>query len=388
MTVHRILLIDFPFPAKVRNSYRFTSNLVTILQSLTNDLWVISDNVDERFMAQSDRLIRIGLIPHFLHEIKPRFLSMILWALKSFLIQAKIIAVLWKLRNQFDTVIIFMMHPTTEIIPLLFAKILRKKIVKVPLGIAPPDKIYAPILWTLFEQLSLFLADYYVPEYQSTIGQVEEYHHIKHPERLLPDAPFLILDEDFIVMRKIQDREIVVGYFGGLREIKGILNFVEAIPIVLQKDGEVKFIIAGEGVLRDRVASIIEDYKSNRVQLCNWIPHEALLHSLNTVKFVIIPSYSETGPFLGIEAMACGTIVLSTRVGIMKYIIEDGINGFILENNSPEHIADRILELLNRDDSSLQRIVAEARIAVEREFTLPSAVKKWRGVLLKISESK
>jgi len=381
----RVLVIDYPNPKKVRESYKFTSNFVSIIQSIADKVYVISDSVNGRILNKERvHLLKIGISPHFLHEINPRWLSLLIWILKSIMIQMKICVNILKVVGDVNIVIFFMMHPSAEVFPMFFVKLFRKKIVKVPLGIASRGILYAPSVYGFFEKISLHLADYYIPEYESVAVQLKK--RLKYPEKLLPAAHFFILEDKFKIKKDIYERQKIVGYIGGFRKIKGVINFVKAIPYVLAKDDEVRFLIAGEGILRSEIEKLIEKYPKDRVTLIDWIPHKKIPEYLNELKLLVIPSYSETGPFIGIEAMAWGTPVLTTKVGVMSLLIKEEETGFVLENNSPKYIAERIIEVLNRDNQYLQKVANNARYTFDKNYSFSTTMDRWKIVLSKIEE--
>jgi glycosyltransferase involved in cell wall biosynthesis len=270
---------------------------------------------------------------------------------------------------------------------MFFAKLLGKVIIKVPLGVAPRDRIYAPFVYKLFEKMSLCLSDYYIPEYETNTKQLKRYEQLKYPQKLLPAAHFFVLEDEFKIMKTINERENVVGYIGGFREIKGIVNFVKAIPLVLNKDNEIRFLIAGEGVLKNEIEKLIRKYPENKVTLIDWIPHEEVPKYLNELKLLVIPSYSEGVPNIAIEAMACGTPILSTKVGVIPMLIQNGKNGFILEDNSPECIASSIIEVLSRGNSYLKKIANNARYLIDEKYKFHSIVERWRRILNEIDKN-
>ncbi|MFC1994375.1 glycosyltransferase, partial [Chloroflexota bacterium] len=100
---------------------------------------------------------------------------------------------------------------------------------------------------------------------------------------------------------------------------------------------------------------------------------------LNDLKLLILPSYSEGLPKSVIEAMACGTPVLATSVGGIPDVIKDGETGFIMEDNSPETIAQNVVRALN--NPNLEQITQNARKLVEQEYSCEIIVGKYKQAL-------
>ena len=112
------------------------------------------------------------------------------------------------------------------------------------------------------------------------------------------------------------------------------------------------------------------------------LPEERYITLLDDVDFYIVTSFQEGGPLPAMDAMRRGAIVLSTPVGQMPEIIEDGISGFLC--NTAEEFVSR-LEALSADSGlrqqmrhrSLTRILqarspAIIRDAVARVLDLPA----------------
>ena len=63
---------------------------------------------------------------------------------------------------------------------------------------------------------------------------------------------------------------------------------------------------------------------------------------------VLVPSRSESFGLVALEAQACGTPVIAPAVGGLRYVVEDGVTGFLVEGHDPGDHAERVLELLAR----------------------------------------
>jgi glycosyltransferase involved in cell wall biosynthesis len=105
----------------------------------------------------------------------------------------------------------------------------------------------------------------------------------------------------------------------------------------------------------------------------------------NAEVFVLPSSYEGFGNVL-IEAMACGTPVVSTRCPHgPDEIIEDGINGFLVPVDNPQKMGETILRIL--DDTSLRgKLVARGMQRV-KSFDISEIVRKYESLIFRTVNS-
>ena len=184
----------------------------------------------------------------------------------------------------------------------------------------------------------------------------------------------------FEMRRSLAERRSVIGYVGRLSEEKGILQFVRAIPIAINRDPSLEFVIAGVGPLENTVRDFIKrSGLANAIRLTGWIKHDDLPKLLNELKLIVVPSRTEGLPSTILEAMACGTPVLATRVGAIPDVIKEGETGFIIESDSTESIASNMIRALQTP--GIERIAIQARDFVQTNFTFENAAGGWKRVL-------
>lgn len=188
----------------------------------------------------------------------------------------------------------------------------------------------------------------------------------------------------YSVTAPLHGRPLLIGYIGRLSVEKGVLNLIRAIPAIFNRQEDSRIFIGGDGDLKDSIqASLREGGVTARVDLPGWISHDDLPRYLNQLRLLVLPSYTEGLPNIMLEAMACGTPVLATPVGAIPDVIIDGKTGFIMENNSPECIAENVIRALNSPD--LEEIAEAGRRFVEEHFTFEKVVENWKKVLQNIS---
>jgi D-inositol-3-phosphate glycosyltransferase len=98
---------------------------------------------------------------------------------------------------------------------------------------------------------------------------------------------------------------------------------------------------------------------SERVMLFPPQPQTRLADFYAAADAVLVPSRSESFGLVALEAEACGTPVVAARVGGLRYVVQDGRTGFLVEGHDPADHADRLLAIL-RDPSLADRLGAEA----------------------------
>lgn len=352
------------------------SNLVDIVHPLSNDIHLITGN-DGYTIFKDDKRIHTHGIRH------ERGKNVFTRILKYIYTQLRISYKLAKISGNVD-LWIFFFGGESLVLPMLTAKLLSKKVVLAFTGspmqslrftndnIFKPVEILLKINCTLSNRIIIYsknlIKDWNLEKYKNKI-------YIAHRH-------FIDFDK-FRIKKKFDERENLIGYIGRLSEEKGVLNFVKSILEISKKKGVFKFLVGGDGQLRDKIEQYLDEKNLNdKVKLADWIPHDELQNHLNELKLVVLPSYTEGLPNLMLEAMACGTPVLATPVGAIPDIIEDGKTGFIMENNSPECIAENVTRALNYPN--LDEIVKNARELVEKELTYKAAVERYRKIIYRL----
>jgi glycosyltransferase involved in cell wall biosynthesis len=175
-------------------------------------------------------------------------------------------------------------------------------------------------------------------------------------------------------------RPAFVGYVGRFSKEKGFVNFLDALPHLIQLPQVQGALVAGTGPLKAYLDQQLQRPGFGERVICpGWIPHGQLPQCLNDLMLLVIPSYSEGEPLIALEAMACGTPVLAAPVGHLPDIVKDGVTGFILEGNSPYSIAHHVERALTHP--ALEEVSANARALMEASFSFESSVRHYRQAL-------
>lgn len=95
--------------------------------------------------------------------------------------------------------------------------------------------------------------------------------------------------------------------------------------------------------------------------------------------------YNECFPLVLLEAMEHAVPCISTREGGVSAIIDDGVNGFIVEKRDANALADRIEFLLTHPEERTRMGIAGYQ-KFKNEFTLPKFETRMKQILERANE--
>ena len=159
-------------------------------------------------------------------------------------------------------------------------------------------------------------------------------------------------------------------FVGRLAPGKGLGDLVQALKLVVSRYPGTRISIAGDGPLRGKVISMIKrSGLDEHVGLLGHVDSRLDLRALyRGACALVLPSHHESLPTVALEAMACGTPVIATRVGSVPDIITDSANGLLVPSRAPEQLAEAICRMLS-DPALRTRLGAAARHTVEKSFS-------------------
>lgn len=161
-----------------------------------------------------------------------------------------------------------------------------------------------------------------------------------------------------------------------LVEIKGVEHVIRAMAQVLDrvKDREVRYDIVGEGPLRQRLESLIDELRlRDVVTLHGAAPIEAVQAFMAAAHVFVHASVTtaegdeEGQGVVLVEAQASGLPVVATQHGPFPEVIAPDVSGFLVPERDPDALADRIVTLIQRPELR-QRMGVAGRQHVENLF--------------------
>lgn len=203
-----------------------------------------------------------------------------------------------------------------------------------------------------------------------------------------------------LIPQKAKDKKIVAT-IRRLVPKNGIQFLIETIPYVLKTVPNVIFLIIGWGRLEEYLKRRVKELGiGDSVIFMGRIENDELPDFLNLADLVVFPSTAESTSIACLESMALGKPILASKVGGFPEMVQEGINGFLIdltgEINSnydapmdlPEGrklvFAGKMAEMI-RNDELLENFGKNSRKIVEEKFNwhlrIPRLIEIFRELL-------
>jgi|RhiMethySRZTD1v2_1073278.scaffolds.fasta_scaffold00201_28 L-malate glycosyltransferase len=176
----------------------------------------------------------------------------------------------------------------------------------------------------------------------------------------------------------------LVGNVAALVPHKGQRHLVDAAGLVLPKQPDARFIIAGEGELRPQLEhQIRQHHLEKHVILAGFRSDILSLHKAFDI-FVMSSVTEGLGTSI-LDAMACGKPVVGTTAGGIPEVVADGETGLLVAPRDPRALADAITRLLS-DRALRERMGAAGLARVHERFSADIMVKKTLEVYERLTQ--
>jgi glycosyltransferase involved in cell wall biosynthesis len=178
-------------------------------------------------------------------------------------------------------------------------------------------------------------------------------------------------------------RAPVVGNVAALVPHKGQRHLIDAARLVVQEIPDARFVILGEGELRDALERQVRDAHLEKHVLLPGFRTDVL----GCIKAFDVFAMSSVTEGLGtslLDAMAASRAIVATRAGGIPEIVEDGTTGLLVPPRDHAALAHGIVRLLQ--DEPLRRRLGEAgRARVVARFTVDRMVEETAAVYARVA---
>ena len=183
------------------------------------------------------------------------------------------------------------------------------------------------------------------------------------------------------------DDQILIGTIATLIEQKGLFDLLAVAKQMRDAGKRVRFVVVGDGHLRQAlVARRKELGLEDTVYFTGWVMDAAEV-VLPAIDIFFQPSLWEAMSIVILEAMAAGKAIVATRVGENSHIIEDGIDGILVDSKDVKGMTAALCRLIDDEKLRLCLGIAAAK-KVSQQFTTEHMTEAYEEVYKNICNSR
>ncbi len=153
----------------------------------------------------------------------------------------------------------------------------------------------------------------------------------------------------------------VILFTGRISQEKGVFELAGIFRKARERIPNLRMLIAGTGPSENALKMAFPE-----AEYTGWIEHDKLSEIYASADLLILPSRFDTFSCVVLEALSCGLPVIAYNTKGPKDIIQDSINGFLVE--TPDEMSEQIIEYFS--DKNLQNSFKEAAIKRADDYTV------------------
>lgn len=175
---------------------------------------------------------------------------------------------------------------------------------------------------------------------------------------------------------------VTFGFLGRFDKVKNIIPLVKAF----QKT-PYKLIISGKGPYKKELEQLV--ISDNNCELRNPYAIENISSFFKDIDVLVIPSINEAGPFVGVEAMAAGKLILSTDVGAMENRLKSIDYNWKIETVNDEVFIEQlhyINDLKKSESNKFENIQKKIREVYKMQYKNDEIYGEYNEVILNLEK--
>ncbi|MBZ9625469.1 glycosyltransferase [Clostridium sp. FP2] len=169
----------------------------------------------------------------------------------------------------------------------------------------------------------------------------------------------------------------LVGTICRLAEEKGIKYYIEAALHLLKTDAKVKYVIVGEGDLKEEIINSIEKHNLRNMFIILGFRKD-VLNIINQLDLVILPSLREGLPLLPMEVFSQNKTIVATNIEGTNEVITNNVDGLLVEPRNSKQLADAIYHLYS-NSLELNNLGENAYNTYCEKFKLENVMGKYKN---------
>ncbi|MEM0049648.1 MAG: glycosyltransferase family 4 protein [Candidatus Bathyarchaeia archaeon] len=230
--------------------------------------------------------------------------------------------------------------------------------------------------------VSKFLADLLIKYYKAPKEKLVVIPNSVDIETFKPQ-PFTkalkVLNKLLVIkgINKIITNEKIILFIGRLEPRKGLHILIKSFSKLNDKSCSLIIVGAGDSHYVKKCIELAEKYGiSNQVFYLGKVSYSSLKFLYSVAYVYVLPSMFEGLPTTVLEAMACGSPVIATKVSGLPEIIKHNLTGLLI--NKPDHIElANILKLILEDENIRKKLSVNGLNYVRKYFSWQANIERY-----------
>lgn len=199
-----------------------------------------------------------------------------------------------------------------------------------------------------------------------------------------PDKLIILQNAVFIPSHgKADYRNQNMLFLGRLCREKGIGELLNVMPQIAAKYPEVKLYLGG--IWEDDALRMQAEKLADHVVYLGWVSDDVKTKYIDACSMFVLPTWFEGQPIALLEAMAGGMAVLSTRVGGIPQIIQDGTEGLLIAPQDEQALLDGLCGMLG-DDRRREHYGSCAARRIRADYNIEDSVARLVNIYENMAE--
>lgn len=152
-----------------------------------------------------------------------------------------------------------------------------------------------------------------------------------------------------------RERDVIKPNFISVRTLSPLYNIeciIKAFQIVKKQLPQATLTIVGDGPSRQGLEKMVKDYELKDVLFTGRVANSDIYKYLDKADIMLSAPRIDNMPVSILEAFNAGLLVISSNVGGVPYMIEEGMHGLLFESDNYKMLAEKMIEAIEKQNTT------------------------------------
>jgi glycosyltransferase involved in cell wall biosynthesis len=173
--------------------------------------------------------------------------------------------------------------------------------------------------------------------------------------------PYVVIPNIVVLRPQTERTTTIAPKFISIRHLEPLYNIpcvLQAYKQVLKQYPEASLDILGQGSMRAELETYVQEHNLTGVRFIGQVPNDKIYDYFAKASIMLSAPKIDNMSVSILEAMNAGLLVISSRVGEVPYMIEEGKTGLLFESENSNDLADKMLWALEHTEEANNMILA------------------------------